>query len=421
MASYELTNFKWGSSLLGTAGGQVTWSFATSNLASGYQYDRYIVEVDYRQVIREAFAAWEAVANIDFVETTDSTNAGIRFGWDAIDGPFRVVGEASYFGVSDNNFSTAAPRYSITKAEIRFDTAETWSASKTPPVNVSSLYSVALHEIGHAIGLAHSTDLQTIMYPTNTGLSALGTGDIDGIRVIYGTPAVPEPSVVKDLFAARPEVAMGFGAAYQALLGGVPGEEGFKFLIENAVASNFGAGPGPVFNTENIFINITNSLVQGNAAAKATFQLNSSGATLSAKVTSLYSAIIPTNQQKADGLAFITRPEGLAFYQQVAAERGVAGTDGAAIVALASLLKITVDQNIGIGNAVRDLLLATATGTDGLPRTSPSFVPIEIADGSGFDSDDATAGIVAGSSGAFTSDQEVFLLETSTYPSLDFL
>ncbi len=243
MASYELTNFKWGSSLLGTAGGQVTWSFATSNLASGYQYDRYIVEVDYRQAIREAFAAWEAVANIDFVETTDSTNAGIRLGWDAIDGPFRVVGEASYFGVSDSNFNAAAPRYSITKAEIRFDTAETWSASKTPPVNVSSLYSVALHEIGHAIGLGHSTDLQTIMYPTNSGLSALGTGDINGIRVIYGTPAVPEPSIVKDLFAARPEVAMGFGAAYQALLGGVPGEEGFKFLIENAVASNFGAGP----------------------------------------------------------------------------------------------------------------------------------------------------------------------------------
>ncbi len=95
------------------------------NLASGYQYDRYIVEVDYRQVIREAFAAWEAVANIDFVETTDSSSVGIRLGWDAIDGAFGVVGEARYSGISDINFNALAPRYSITKAEIRFDTAET--------------------------------------------------------------------------------------------------------------------------------------------------------------------------------------------------------------------------------------------------------------------------------------------------------
>ncbi len=66
-------------------------------------------------------------------------------------------------------------------------------------------------------------------------------------------------------------------------------------------------------------------------------------------------------------------------------------------------------------------MLATAAGNDGLPRTSPSVVHVEIADGSNFDIDDITAGIVAGSSGAFTSDQEVFLLETSTYPSLEFL
>ncbi len=421
MASYELTNFKWGSSLLGTTGGQVTWSFATTNLASGYQYDRYIVEVDYRQVIRDAFAAWEAVANIDFVETTDSSSVGIRLGWDAIDGAFGVVGEARYSGISDINFNPVAPRYSITKAEIRFDTAETWSASKTPPVNVTSLYSVALHEIGHAIGLAHSTDTQTIMYPTNTGLSALGTGDLDGIRVIYGTPATPQPSIVKDLFAARSDLALGLAASYQTLLNGVPNEEGFKFLMDNAVATNFGAGPGPVFNAENIFINVSNSLAQGNATAKAAFQLISSGATLSAKVTSLYNAIIPTVHQKAEGLAFVTRTDGLNFYQQVAAERGVAGTDGAAIVAMASLLKITVDQNIGIGNAARDLLLATAAGNDGLPRTSTGLVHIEIADGSAFDGDDATAGVVAGSGGALMSDQEVFLLETSTYPALEFL
>tara|TARA_R110002020_G_scaffold6361_15_gene26910 strand:+ start:1552 stop:3210 length:1659 start_codon:yes stop_codon:yes gene_type:complete len=187
------------------------------------------------------------------------------------------------------------------------------------------------------------------------------------------------------------DTASGLASAYEMLLGGVPNQEGFKFLISSAVSTNFGAGPGVVFNQENIFINLVNNLVQGNADAKARFDVLATGTTLQEKVASLYSAIIPAAMQSDEGLSFITRAEGLQFYQDVAAERGVAGTDGAAIVSLASLLKIAVTGDFGIGNAVNDLIKAVAAGNAAIPTSGTTLTPLETADGTAFDGDDATA------------------------------
>jgi hypothetical protein len=194
-----------------------------------------------------------------------------------------------------------------------------------------------------------------------------------------------------DVIGSNKDTASGLASAYAMLLGGVPNQEGFSFLIKSAASTNFGAGPGVVFNQENIFINLVNNLVQGNADAKARFDELATGSSLQEKVTSLYNAIIPASQQSAEGLAFITRADGLKFYQDVAAERGVAGTDGAAIVSLASLLKIAVTGDFGIGNAVNDLIKAVAAGNAAIPASGTTLTPLETADGTAFDADDAVA------------------------------
>ena len=50
--------------------------------------------------------------------------------------------------------------------------------------------SVALHEVGHALGLDHSTVRGSVMYPTYDGCinnpPSLTADDIAGIRAIYG-------------------------------------------------------------------------------------------------------------------------------------------------------------------------------------------------------------------------------------------
>jgi hypothetical protein len=45
---------------------------------------------------------------------------------------------------------------------------------------------VATHEIGHALGLDHSTDEASVMYPLDRGQVKLSQADIDGLKAIYG-------------------------------------------------------------------------------------------------------------------------------------------------------------------------------------------------------------------------------------------
>ena len=196
---------------------------------------------------------------------------------------------------------------------------------------------------------------------------------------------VPFPT----LFATNLSQGKAIAAAYQTLLGGTPAIAGYEFLIKGNVATNFGAGSGANFNDENIFINVANSLVQGNATAAAKFATLAAGTTLSEKITSLYSKIIPAAKQSADGVAFLTRPDGLKFYQDVAKERGITAENGPAVIALASLLKVAVDSKIGIGNPVSDLIASIADGSSGVPATSAAVLPIETVDGTKFDADDA--------------------------------
>lgn len=193
-----------------------------------------------------------------------------------------------------------------------------------------------------------------------------------------------------ELVEANEDIAAAIAAAYEVLLDGVPNIAGFEFLIENALATNFGAAPGVEFNQENIFINVANALVQGNPTAAANFSALIAGqATLADQVEAIYNALVPLGAQTAEGLAFLTRPEALEFYARVAAERGVAGPDGAAIVAMASILNIAVNADLGgIGDSVNDLMAAIANGSAQLPATGDTFTPIETADGTQFDGDD---------------------------------
>ncbi|MHC3385946.1 matrixin family metalloprotease [Lacticaseibacillus paracasei] len=46
---------------------------------------------------------------------------------------------------------------------------------------------VAMHELGHALGLDHSQSKASVMYPITQGVSQLSAGDIAGLKAIYGS------------------------------------------------------------------------------------------------------------------------------------------------------------------------------------------------------------------------------------------
>ena len=185
-----------------------------------------------------------------------------------------------------------------------------------------------------------------------------------------------------------------FSAIYNLLQTGVPNIAGLTNLININNDTNFGSKTadslGPVFNIENVFINVANALFQGNPSAQTAFNNLAAGITLSDKLTSIYQALVDPSEQTAGGLANILSKE--AFYKVRADGLGIPGETGGAVVGFASLLNILVkDGNIGIGNSVQDLVKAIADGSAALPETSTTFIPIETADGTNFDSDDAGA------------------------------
>ena len=57
------------------------------------------------------------------------------------------------------------------------------------------LYTVALHEAGHALGLGHTDDPNTIMYPYYRLGAGLSSGDIAGVQALYGSPDTVTPPV----------------------------------------------------------------------------------------------------------------------------------------------------------------------------------------------------------------------------------
>jgi hypothetical protein len=142
-----------------------------------------------RDLVRRAFALWAGQTTLTFTEIAGSSTADIVIGWaagdhgdgDPFDGPGDVLAHASFPNPYDNS-----------QVFLHFDDDERWVDSENQNVD---LLTVAAHEIGHTLGLAHSDDPEALMYPSYGGpYRTLGQDDIDGVQAIYGVGSAPEPA-----------------------------------------------------------------------------------------------------------------------------------------------------------------------------------------------------------------------------------
>jgi hypothetical protein len=176
----------------GTSGETVTFSFMSDGIDLTAESDSLPGNVAIASLptyqgcfltkIRNAFAAWSAISNIHFTEVIDnnqsfgnaSASGDIRIGAHTFDGVGNTLAHGYYPPPNENSGA----------GDLHFDRQENWTCD-TSGYDIGI---VALHEIGHTIGLDHEPSITAVMNPTyNSSRNALQQDDINGARAIYGT------------------------------------------------------------------------------------------------------------------------------------------------------------------------------------------------------------------------------------------
>ncbi|KRX36718.1 Matrix metalloproteinase-20 [Trichinella murrelli] len=139
-------------------------------------YDRFVV----RTTLHRAFNEWSEASQkaLKFKENENSTGlAHINI--------FFAHGDHNDSLPFDGMAGVVAHGFYPTNGNLHFDAAEHWTLHMDNGIN---LFQTAVHEIGHLLGLEHSTDYNAVMFPINRPydpMFRLGDDDIRGIRYLY--------------------------------------------------------------------------------------------------------------------------------------------------------------------------------------------------------------------------------------------
>jgi peptidoglycan hydrolase-like protein with peptidoglycan-binding domain len=156
-----------------------------TDLTYGFaEFSADLEPVQVRTAIAEALRIWSDVTTLTFTEVPVGSNPDfvIRFATgdhgdgSSFDGVGRVLAHAFF----------PPPNGGAIAGDAHFDEAETWTVDLPVPTGGVDLVTVAAHEFGHSLGLAHSSIPGALMFPSYAGaMRRLAQDDIDGIRSLY--------------------------------------------------------------------------------------------------------------------------------------------------------------------------------------------------------------------------------------------
>ena len=141
--------------------------------------------------IARAMAQWSAVVKVTWAPGSSATaNQTVNIMWTTY-----AHGDAYPFtgpgGMLAHTFYPANPNPEPIAGDMHLNDSETWGIG----TNVD-LFSVTLHELGHALGLGHSDNPNDVMYPYYKMNAGLQPGDIAAVQTLYAaqtSSASPAP------------------------------------------------------------------------------------------------------------------------------------------------------------------------------------------------------------------------------------
>ncbi|KAL7090372.1 hypothetical protein ACP275_12G036600 [Erythranthe tilingii] len=155
--------------------GKPKWPPSKYNLTYGFLTN---VPTNAVAPAERAFQNWDNATHFTFKRASSGQTSDLIIGFQRGD-----HGDGSSF---DGPGGILAHVFAPTNGRLHYDADERWSVD--PVANTIHLETVALHEIGHLLGLGHSSIQAAIMYPSvsaGTAKIKLNADDIQGIKALY--------------------------------------------------------------------------------------------------------------------------------------------------------------------------------------------------------------------------------------------
>jgi hypothetical protein len=177
VADYTLVGAQWAADSSGAVALHYWFDNVTGKLA----------ESVVRTQVDKAFQEWAKQTNISIAagqQDSAARSIDIQFATGAHGDPYPFTSPS----ILAHTFYPAPANPEPLAGDIHFNNVEAWNAA-----GGIDLFSVALHEAGHSLGLAHSSNPNSVMYAYYHVTAALTSDDIAGIQALYGKPGAVQP------------------------------------------------------------------------------------------------------------------------------------------------------------------------------------------------------------------------------------